>query len=200
MTQNEARMMILSDVVTHDTIKGLVERIFAINMYDDMMNESHKGYNRQPIVLIVNSPGGSVYDGFALIAAIEMSATRVVTICLGSAMSMGLAIFEAGHHRVIHELSCLMYHEVSTKLQGSLTQIKLTASELERLQMQYDMYIMSKSDVTEKRLTEVKHAKEEWVIDANDALKLGLADMLIKIGEPLRWAGGEDEGEEDDNE
>lgn len=185
--QFSSRTLILSDYVDGNSVKDLISKLVSYNMYDDYMEQSAVGYKRVPIILIVNSFGGSVYDGFGLVAAIEMSATPVYTVCLGSAMSMGLIIFAAGHVRMIHELSTLMYHEVSGWKGGKLTEIQIDLQEMERIQMQYDMYILEKTKIGEHQLSNVRKAKDDWFIDGADAIKLGLADTLITIGQQISW-------------
>lgn len=187
------RMLMLSEDVDSVSMKEMVTNIIACNMYDDYMEQTVQNYNRVPIVLIVNSFGGSVYDGMALISAIEMSATPIYTLCLGSAMSMGLNIFASGHVRMIHELSTLMYHEVARFGGGKLTQIVEDVTEMERLQLQYDYYLINKSKVQEHMLREVKDKKKDWFIDANEAVKLGIADTIIPVGEQVSWSFNEQE-------
>lgn len=181
------RTLMLSDYVDGDSVKDLIHKIISYNMYDDHMEQMIHGYQRPAIVLIVNSFGGSVYDGFGLVSAIDMSATPVYTVALGSCMSMGFIIFAAGHVRLIHELSTLMYHEVSNMPYGKLTEIKESIYEMERLQMQYDMYIIQRSKITESVLDTVKQKKEDWYIDAHDAVKFGIADNLIEVGQQVTW-------------
>jgi ATP-dependent Clp protease protease subunit len=178
----------LSDYVDSNSVKDLIYKIVSINMQDDYLERTIQGYKRQAIILIVNSFGGSVYDGFGLVGAIEMSATPVYTVCLGSAMSMGFIIFSAGHQRMIHELSTLMYHEVSNFVHGKMTEIAKDMEEMERLQMQYDYYILEKTKIGGHQLDNVKAAKDDWYIDAHEAVKLGIADNVILIGQQVTWS------------
>jgi ATP-dependent Clp protease protease subunit len=155
------------------------------------MESTQVGYQRPSIVLIVNSFGGSVYDGFGLISAIEMSATNVITVCLGSAMSMGFAIFIAGHTRIAHELSSFMYHEIWSGNFGKLTEQKIALQEMERLQLQYDMYVLGRTKISEDRLREVQNSKDDWYLDAHQAQKYGVVDIVVD--KPVYWLGGSGE-------
>lgn len=181
----ENRTLILSEDVDNTSVKDLIWAITSFNQYDDFMESSVVGYQRQAIVLIVNSFGGSVYDGFGLISAIEVSATPVITVCFGSAMSMGFAIFTAGHQRVAHDLSTFMYHEIWSSNFGKLTEQKLSIEEQERIQIQYDLYVLSKTKLTEFQLDAVKKDRKDWYIDAQQAMALGIVDVVAD--DPIHW-------------
>lgn len=173
------RDLILSENVTQDSVKGLIREILEINDFDDKQEEEKRTYERKPIRLIVNTYGGSVYDGFALVAAIEKSKTPVHTICFGKAMSMGFMIMLAGHKRFAHPLATLMYHQISTLAWGKIEEIKQEVTECERLEKLYDDYVLKHSNLIKKQLDEVKKLKQEWYIGADEAVKLGLVDELL---------------------
>ena len=69
--ENPSRTIILSSEVDDNSVYDLMEMICDINEYDDENEESIKDYDRKPIKIIINSFGGSVYDGFALIGVME---------------------------------------------------------------------------------------------------------------------------------
>jgi ATP-dependent Clp protease protease subunit len=184
MAEQLKRTLILSDYVEMGTVKPLIQAIYDINMEDLKEEEKLKDYKRKPIHLIVNSFGGSVYDGFALIGAIELSKTPVWTICLGSAMSMGLPILLAGHKRFIHRFGTVMYHEVSSFVWGKLDYFKQEVTEMQRLQTLMDDMITEKTNIMQDKLEEVKNRKGEWYITADDAKKLGIVDAVIDANDP----------------
>ena len=80
-----------------------MDSILEINE-DDLEKEGiYKDWERTPIKLFINSYGGSVYDGLALIDVIKNSKTLVHTICVGSCMSMALWIWLSGIKRLVGE-------------------------------------------------------------------------------------------------
>lgn len=186
--QFQSRVLMLGDYVDSGSVGGLIKQIVQFNMYDDYMETQQKGYERQAIIMIVNSFGGSVYDGFGLVGAIELSSTPVITVCIGSAMSMGFAVFISGHQRLVYEYSSLMYHEIWSGGFGKLTEQKIAMEEMERLQLQYDMLVLSKTKISETRLNEVRKNKDDWFMDATEAVKYGVADLLVN--EPILWSKG----------
>ena len=64
------------------------------------------------IEIILNSPGGDIFDGFAIYDMIKSLDKINVTISvLGQAMSMGAIILQAADERVIHPNACIMIHD-----------------------------------------------------------------------------------------
>ncbi len=178
------RTLILSDYVRSNTVKDLIQTIYDINMKDMREEEKLRDYKRKPIHLIINSFGGSVYDGLALVGAIELSKTPVWTICLGSAMSMGLWILLAGHKRFIHRYGTIMYHEAANSVMGKLDYLKQEITETQRLQILLDGIITEKTNIMQDKLDEIKSKKAEWYISADDARKLGIVDAVIDANDP----------------
>src|SRR6478752_4915211 len=93
------RTIYLFDGINKSSVKMVVEHIMKVNQYDEDRDKKEKDYKRFPIDLIINSNGGSVYDGFGLINVIENSKTPIHTYVYGLAASMSLLIAVSGHKR-----------------------------------------------------------------------------------------------------
>src|SRR5882762_9768038 len=52
--------------------------------------------NRDTIKLYINSPGGSVYAGFAIYDTMKMIKSPVATVAVGATMSMGTVLLTSG--------------------------------------------------------------------------------------------------------
>ena len=161
----------LSGEINEVTSKDIIDFISIVNDIDSTIEPSE----RKPINIILNSMGGSIYDGFAIIGAIEHSQTPVHITCLGSAMSMALAILVSGHHRIGHSLSSYMYHECLDDIPyEKMSIIKENLDEGNRLMEMYDDYILSKTKLTRRKLNKVKKDKSDWYFGADEALEYGL--------------------------
>ena len=128
------RKILLSDNIKAATIQGIIEKIMEINHDDDVKEADYKDWERKPIKLFINSFGGSVYDGLALVDVIKQSKTPVHTISIGSSMSMGLWIYLAGHKRYIGENATLMFHDITTWVWDKAEGLKQELNEVLRLQ------------------------------------------------------------------
>lgn len=178
--KRQKREFILNKDVKADTVESIIMSIVEINRLDDDAVAKNPSYERQPIKLIVNTYGGSVYDGFALVAIIDTSITPVHTYLYGKAMSMGFIIFASGHKRFAHPLATLMYHEISNGTHDCLTGIKQTVEQSQALQDAYDEYIFKVSDIPVKKIQESKDFKKDWYMFAQEAQHYGLVDVILK--------------------
>ncbi len=173
------RVFVLGDQVTQASVSPIIKAICEINLEDAEKEVSIVGYERAPIHLLVNTYGGSVYDGLGLIATMESSETPIFVTVMGSAMSMGLFILCAGHYRRMHVYSTLMYHQISTVSVDKLEGIKKDLVEANRLEKMCESILMKRTRLTLKELETHKKSKSEWYIDATTAAKYGIVDEII---------------------
>ena len=156
-----------------DSINDIIQLIYEIN------EEDVKKTQVEPIKLIINSPGGEVYSGLALIDVIDNSLTPIYTVCHGAAMSMGLIVYAAGHSRIASKYATFMYHESHYEINGKVTTHKQEIKEANRTEKICDDYLLSKTKLNPAILKKVKSKQEEWYFDVNTAKKYGLVDEII---------------------
>ena len=180
--KQKEKTLILGEV-SQESVADIIRTIYEINADDEEQEQTLIKYERMPIHLIINSYGGSVYDGLALIGAIEMSMTPVLITCLGSAMSMGMIILASGHYRRAHHLSTIMYHQLSNGVYDTLEGIRKVVAETERLEAVYENILYLRTKIKQKDLAKYKTTKSDWFMTAEEALKLGVIDEII--GFPL---------------
>jgi ATP-dependent Clp protease protease subunit len=178
--ENPSRTLILSGEIDDFSVSDAMQVISDINEFDDENEAEIKEYIRKPIKLIINSVGGSVYDGFGLIGVIETSKTPVHTYCYGSSMSMSLLILVSGHKRFAHRLSTLMYHECYDDIPyEKLTTLTENIEETKRIMKVYDDFLIEKTTIKRKQIDDVKKGKLDWYITPADALKYSIIDEII---------------------
>ncbi|KRF11118.1 ATP-dependent Clp protease proteolytic subunit [Paenibacillus sp. Soil787] len=173
------RTLYLFDGINKSSVKTIVEQIMRINQYDDDRDKKEKDFKRLPIDLIINSNGGSVYDGLGLINVIDNSKTPVHTYVYGLAASMSLLIAVSGHKRYAGRLSTFMYHSVSTHIDGHLEHLKNRVDETQRLQNIYDEYILSKTKLHADELHRVQENQRNWYLSPDEALSFGIIDEIV---------------------
>ena len=175
------RKLYLKENVDEKSVMPLIEAIHRINDDDAEKEKEYNGWEREPIKLYIYTYGGVCYAGFALIDAIRASKTPVYTIVLGTAMSMGIFIFNAGHKRLIGEHATLMYHDVSLHLDTEMTEgIKIELAEGLRLQKMGIRFLTEYSLVEESSLNDYINRKADWYIPAEEAIRLKIADAYYK--------------------
>ena len=178
--EHKNRELFISERISQGSVRDIIKDIFEINRDDDKKEKIYKDWERTPIKLFINSYGGSVYDGLALVDVIKRSKTPVHTICIGSCMSMALWIWLAGEKRLVGEMSTLMFHDLSVFAIDMTEGIKQELVEMLRLQNLLVTEITQKSLVTEEMLKDYITRKAEWYIPAEEAIKLKLADGYYK--------------------
>jgi ATP-dependent Clp protease protease subunit len=171
-TSKSGRIITLGDIDT-ELANEVIQQIYEIN------EEDAKKTQKEPIKLIINSFGGELYSGLALIDVIDNSQTPVHTICHGSAMSMALIVYAAGHHRFASKYATFMYHEALYESNGKVMHHKQELKETERTDKICDAYFMSKTKFTAKQLDDVKSKRAEWYFDVKTAVKYGLVDEIL---------------------
>ena len=177
--ETDSRNLVLSASITDSSVRDIIEAILDINSADDELSAELTDYKREPIKLVINSFGGSVYDGFALIAAIEESETPVHGYAYGSAMSMAFAIYISTHFRFAHKTTTFMYHEISDYFYDNITGAKQNIKECERIQKVYDNYVLSRTSLPIEKMKSMKDKKEDWYISAQEALKYKVVHKLV---------------------
>lgn len=174
------RNLLLSNKISQSSVKDMIDKILEINEDDRKKESLYKNWERAPIMLYINSYGGSVYDGLALIDVIKCSKTPVHTVCVGSCMSMGFWIWIAGAKRLMGQRATLMFHDLSTVAVDKTEGIRQELNEMLRLQEMLINDITANSLVKEETLRDHIMRKAEWYIPAEDAIGLKLASGYYK--------------------
>ena len=169
----------LSRVITLGYIDGLTANEIIQDIYE-INDEDAKKTTVEPIKLIINSPGGEIYNGMALIDVIDSSQTPIHTICHGHAMSMALVVYAAGHIRYASKYATFMYHEGHYELEGKVAFHKQELIESERIDKICDAYLISKTKFTQKVLQPHRERQSEWYFDVKTAQKYGLVDEILE--------------------
>lgn len=173
----EDRVIYLNEDISAFTIANIVPLIHKINKDDE--KAGIEAAQRKPIQLHITSYGGSAYDGWGIVSAIENSKTPIHTYCESYAMSMALPIYLAGHRRILGKYASLLYHELRGGANGTRQEVKRLDKEYDRLQKMYDDYIISKTTVTQEILDDHQERISDWYINADDAAKYNMFDELI---------------------
>ena len=168
------RTIVLSGEIDESSVKDVIQTISFINEIDNGKDEV------EPIKLIINSLGGNILDGFALIGVIENSFVPVYTYGYGSIMSMALPILAAGDKRFGHQLATFMYHECLDSVPyDKMSIIKENIEETDRLMDMYNDYLISRTTLTQKQLNKVKNKKTDWYFGSDEALSYNIINEVI---------------------
>ena len=131
-----------------------------------------------PITIIIDSPGGSVYDGLAVYDAVMASPCAVNTVCTGIAASMASIIFEAGTTRKMLPHSAILIHDPLTMdAAGSALSVQQISDRLMNLRnIMADIYSIRTGISREDILT---MTSTETLLNATEAVQKNFADAVI---------------------
>lgn len=131
------------------------------------------------ISLYINSPGGEVYSGLAILDTMNFIKPQVSTICVGMAASMAAVLLSAGAKgkRFCLPHSKVMIHQPSGGAQGQQTEIEIVAEEIKKTRRELNQIL---SDASGQPIEKVQADTErDNYLTASEALDYGLIDRIV---------------------
>lgn len=159
--------------ITDESVNDIIQQIYELN------EEDEKKTVKKPIKLIINSPGGLISAGLALIDSIENSNIPINTICHGLCASMGLFVYIAGHNRRVSKRASFMYHDMSWEMSGSYKDHHEFITESKKTKDMLKEFVLSKTKVPSKKLQEIEDRKKDWYITPEEAIQYNIANEII---------------------
>jgi ATP-dependent Clp protease, protease subunit len=135
--------------------------------------------NKKPIQMFINSPGGHVADGLAIIDTMMFIKAPVYTYVTGMAASMGAAILSAGEkgHRYALPNASIMLHQVSSGTQGNIQDQRVSLAFSEKLNAKL-MNMIAENCGKSKEQLEKDTLRDLWMF-ADEAKAYGIVDEVI---------------------
>lgn len=168
------RIIFLGSPVTDEVANLIVAQLLFLNSQD-----AEKDIN-----LYINSPGGSVTAGLAILDTMRFIPCDVRTYCIGQAASMGAVLLAAGAKgkRFALPNSRVMIHQVLGGFEGSAPDVSVQAKELFYLRDKLNDILAECCQKSAKQLA--KDTERDNFMTAEEACRYGLIDQVIeKAGE-----------------
>jgi ATP-dependent Clp protease protease subunit len=134
---------------------------------------------KKDIKLYINSPGGHVSAGLAIIDTMNHIKNDVSTVCVGMAASMGAVILASGAKGKRYSLpnSEIMIHQPLGGAQGQATDIQITAKQILKLKEKLNRMMAER---TSKTFAEIERdADRDYYMSADEAKKYGIVDKVL---------------------
>ncbi len=166
----EERIVFLGEQVNEHTANVVVAQLLHLANEDP----------DKDISLYINSPGGSVYDGLAIYDTMNFIKPDVQTFGIGLQASMGAFLLSSGAKGKRHLLphSRVMIHQPSSGTQGKVTDQEISLRESIRIKKLLHEILAKNTGKTFKQVE--KDADRDYWMDADEAVKYGLADKVLK--------------------
>lgn len=131
------------------------------------------------IKLYINSLGGSVTAGLAIYDTIQYVEPNVMTICIGTAASMGAVLLSAGEKgkRLALPNSEIMLHQVMGGTEGQAADIKIRAEHILHVRDRINKILAKHTKNSLKKIE--KDTDRDFYMDSEQAKKYGIIDKII---------------------
>ena len=143
---------------------------------DHIKRASQRG---EDLYVLIDSPGGSVITGGAIVSAIEASPVTVHTVCLQLCASMGAMIHQYGTKRYTVNRSLLMFHDAAGGFMGSFQQVASQMNMINRFVNKMFANAAKRSGQNYKDFVS-KIGAEIW-IDGEDAVTQKYSDGIVNV-------------------
>ena len=163
------RQLFLYDVVDEDSAPVIIKAMYALDTI-----------NHNPIMVYLNTPGGSCSDGLAIIDAMKTVESPIVTIISNEVCSMGGHISVAGNKRVCYPNSVWMAHDMATYMEDYSGKIRDRAKFLEKYYKILEENLRKHTKLSEKELKKARDG-ELWLF-AEEMLEKGIVDEILPYG------------------
>lgn len=165
------RIVFLGTPVTDEVANSIIAQLLYLESEDP----------EKDISLYINSPGGSVTAGLAILDTMQYIRPQVSTICMGQAASMGAVLLSAGTPGKRYALphSRVLIHQPLLRggLGGQATDIEIQAREILRLREKLNDMLMRHTGQTLERIE--RDTDRDYYMSAIEAKEYGLIDTVI---------------------
>ena len=163
------RVVFLGDEVNSATANIIVAQLLHLAFEDP----------KKDIKLYINSPGGSVYDGLAIIDTMNYIEPDVQTIGIGLQASMGAMLLSAGAKgkRYVLPNSRIMIHQPSSGTQGKITDQEIALKEGIYLKQKLAEMLAKNTGKDVKQV--IKDMDRDNWMSAEEAKTYGLIDEVL---------------------
>ena len=133
--------------------------------------------SNDPIKIVMNTQGGSVYDGLAIYDAINNCPAHITITALGCVMSMGVIVLQAADHRVAYPFTRLMAHDGEDSASGHTRDFEKAGDESRVIRL--NMYAILAKHTGKPASYWSRKLSRDYYMSAQQALSEGLLDEVI---------------------
>jgi ATP-dependent Clp protease, protease subunit len=163
------RIIFLGGHIDDDTANIIIAQLLFLQSEDP----------KKDISLYINSPGGSVTSGLAIIDTMNHLKPDISTVCVGMAASMGSHILAAGKKgkRFALPNSEIMIHQPLGGVEGQTSDITIRAEWYLKIKKRLSKMM---SEVTGQPLSRIeKDEDRDYFMSAEEAKKYGIIDKIL---------------------
>ncbi|HNX45252.1 MAG: ATP-dependent Clp protease proteolytic subunit [Anaerolineaceae bacterium] len=132
------------------------------------------------IQMYINSPGGSIYAGLAILDTMQMIPNKISTVAVGVTASFGTVLLAGGTKGQRYALphATIHLHQPLGGTEGQASDIEIMAKEILRLKTRLNEFF---ADVTGQPIDIIKRDTDrDFYMDAEQAVAYGLVDKVLQ--------------------
>lgn len=164
------RVLLLSEPITAETANRFMADLLLLNAASCT----------ERIDLYINSPGGSVTDGLAILDAMGCIQAPVSTICIGQAASMAAWILASGTKglRYATPNAEIMIHQLAAGFYGQSAHIRVMSQRVLRLQKRLIEILAACTGQSQRRIA--RDMERDFFMTADEARRYGIVDAVLE--------------------
>jgi len=134
---------------------------------------------KRQIDMYINSPGGVITDGFAILDTMRFLKCPIATYCIGQCASMASILLSSGTKGKRHSLplSRIMIHQPLGGAKGQATDIQIQAKEILRLKSIVNSILAKNTGKKEEEIE--RDTERDNFMSAEEAKNYGLIDVIL---------------------
>lgn len=163
------RIITLFAQITNDAARDTISQMWG-----------YAAVSKEPVTLLINSPGGEVPHALAIVQAMKACPVEVNTVAMGRVFSGGVIVLVAGHIRKAFPGTLFMTHEFQNTKEAGAGYRSLKRSRKSD-DWTYEILVNHFVHYTKLRIPEVKKRllSTEYYFDEDQALKMGIIDEVV---------------------
>ncbi len=163
------RIIFLGETVTSQSANRIVAQLLFLEAEDP----------EKDIYLYINSPGGSVYDGFGIFDTMQHVKPDIHTVCVGLAASMGAFLLCAGTKgkRSSLQHSRIMIHQPLGGASGQASDIRIQADEILFIKDRLNDELAHRTGQPISRIQE--DTDRDFFMSPTEAVEYGIIDSVL---------------------
>lgn len=166
----EQRIVLIDGEITTDLSIQVISQLIYL---DSISNED--------ITIYIDSPGGSISDGLAIIDTMNFIKSDVRTICVGITASMAAIIVACGTKgkRGMLPNSDIMIHQpLISNISGQTTEVQSISKRMNKLRVRVNRILAT---VTSKSIKKINNdTRYDKYFNSEEAVQYGLVDFVIE--------------------
>lgn len=163
---NQNRIVLLNGEINDEVSVHIIAQLLYLD-----------NINNEDISIYINSPGGVCTAGMAIYDTMRLCKSKIKTVVIGQASSMGSIIALSGDERYATKYSRIMLHQPLGGAIGQVTDMEIQIKEVKRIKEILYSVIEENTDLSGDDV--IKYCDRDWFIEPEEAIRYGIIDKII---------------------